>query len=233
MSQQVIYTTLVKDSPSEQIFKQLKSLIDTQVWKPGYKIPSESQLAAEYGVSRMTIRSATQRLKALGLLDVRQGNGSYVIQPTLDSIIKNANSNMLFPSILADAYSLRYYLEQAAVDFAIQNASDAEIDHLEVLLNEYLDCVNSGSDGYLDADISFHRYIYIIGGNQLLLSIFNMTEPILRKQIDNYDSTKSSEELKAGRIDFHTKLFNCIKSKNLITVFELMQWYRQAKAECM
>ena len=60
-----------RESASEQVYQQMKHLIDIQVWAPGYKIPSENQLASQFGVSRMTIRAATQKLKAFGLLSIR------------------------------------------------------------------------------------------------------------------------------------------------------------------
>ena len=39
-----------RESASEQVYQQMKHLIDTQVWAPGYKIPSENQLASQFGV---------------------------------------------------------------------------------------------------------------------------------------------------------------------------------------
>ena len=77
--------TINRQSASDQVYRQMKHLIDTRAWPPGYKIPSENELAKQFGVSRMTIRAATQRLKAFGLLSIRSGSGSYVAAQTLDS----------------------------------------------------------------------------------------------------------------------------------------------------
>lgn len=67
-----------KVNVSEQVFSQLKKAIVEGVWKPGDKIPSENELASSFGVSRMTVRQSLQKLIALGLIETKLGDGSYV-----------------------------------------------------------------------------------------------------------------------------------------------------------
>ena len=69
---------LQRTSVSEQIFAILKQKIASGEWQDGQKIPSENELAAQFGVSRMSARSALQRLSALGLLETRPGDGTFV-----------------------------------------------------------------------------------------------------------------------------------------------------------
>lgn len=72
---------IVRSSISQQVFDQLRSQLEQGVWKPGDKLPSENELAAQFGVSRVTIRNALQRLCGQGLLETRFGEGSFVCQP--------------------------------------------------------------------------------------------------------------------------------------------------------
>ena len=67
-------------SVGEQVFTQLKELLVQGEWKPGEKLPSENELAAQFGVSRITVRQALQKLGALGLVETRLGEGSFVKQ---------------------------------------------------------------------------------------------------------------------------------------------------------
>ena len=53
---------VVKSSVSQQVFDQLREQILSGGWKPGDKLPSENELAAQFGVSRVTVRNALQRL---------------------------------------------------------------------------------------------------------------------------------------------------------------------------
>ena len=61
-----------------QLADQVRQRIGDGDWGPGHRLPSEQQLADEYGVSRATVRSALRRLAESGLLRVRQGAGTFV-----------------------------------------------------------------------------------------------------------------------------------------------------------
>ena len=66
-----------KSSLSIQIRDHMRGRILVQEWLPGAKIPSEFQLASDYDVSRVTIRTALRALEAQGLIDIRHGSGAY------------------------------------------------------------------------------------------------------------------------------------------------------------
>jgi len=61
------------------VYKQLVSLITKGHLKPGEKLPSERAMALELGVSRQSIREAIYRATTVGLMEVRQGEGAFVI----------------------------------------------------------------------------------------------------------------------------------------------------------
>lgn len=56
----------------------LRRRIRAGEFAPGQKLPSESQLGSEYGISRVTVRTALQLLESRGLVDIRHGAGSFV-----------------------------------------------------------------------------------------------------------------------------------------------------------
>ena len=72
---------VVKSSVSQQVFDQLQGQILAGAWKSGDKLPSENDLAAQFGVSRVTVRNALQKLSGLGLIETRFGEGSFVRGP--------------------------------------------------------------------------------------------------------------------------------------------------------
>jgi GntR family transcriptional repressor for pyruvate dehydrogenase complex len=225
--------SIKRESTSEQVFQQLKKLIDMSVWKPGYRIPSENELAKQFGVSRMTIRAATQKLKTLGLLDVCPGSGSFVKAPTLEAYIFGSDSADVMPNALSDAFSLRFYLEQAAVEFAIKNATDEDIETLHGILEKLKDAADNHPADFREYDMDFHRFIYVMSSNQLLLTIFKMMEPLLKAQIDRFDShVRNSEELRMGRQNFHSKLYNGIASRDLEYSLKQLAWYQEASKAC-
>ena len=68
----------VKSSLVDQIFDYIQGEIIHGTWKPGEKLPSETELAASLEVSRMSLRSAIQRCCAMGLTETRTGEGTFV-----------------------------------------------------------------------------------------------------------------------------------------------------------
>lgn len=69
---------IMKTSLTDQIFDYIQGEIVKGTWKPGEKLPSETELAASLGVSRMSLRSAIQRSCAMGLTETRVGEGTFV-----------------------------------------------------------------------------------------------------------------------------------------------------------
>ena len=72
--------TISKRNISDVVYEQLMENLIAGEWKPGDKIPSENELAAQLQVSRISVRSALQRLSSLGLVESRQGEGTFVCE---------------------------------------------------------------------------------------------------------------------------------------------------------
>lgn len=217
--------TINRQSASDQVYRQMKHLIDTRAWPPGYKIPSENELAKQFGVSRMTIRAATQRLKAFGLLSIRSGSGSYVEAQTLDSYM-GLDSLKTYPEIQKEVYEIRYYLEEAAFELAIVNCTEDDLVEFKMILNNLIEAAKDDPQNFRKYDLDFHRYINIMSGNQLLLTMFNITESLFASQMDKYDSSIPEDELMVGRIRFHTNLFNAIANHDVQSGLKQIYWYR-------
>jgi len=67
-----------RQSVSDQVFEQLKEQLLMNEWRRGEKLPSENELATSFDVSRVTVRHALQKLTALGLIETKLGEGSFV-----------------------------------------------------------------------------------------------------------------------------------------------------------
>ncbi len=62
----------------QQLFSQLRTVIENGRLKPGHKLPSERQLAADHGISRGTVRKAMRLLIRKGYAKSEQGSGTVV-----------------------------------------------------------------------------------------------------------------------------------------------------------
>lgn len=89
-----------------QIERTLRDQIDTGAYKEGDQIPPEPELAAMYGVSRMTVRQAVSRLVAEGLLTRWRGRGTFVAKPPLTRPVNNQYLDGFFATLKARGHSV-------------------------------------------------------------------------------------------------------------------------------
>jgi GntR family transcriptional repressor for pyruvate dehydrogenase complex len=97
---------LRRESISEQVFQLLKEKIIKGDWGPGSKIPSENQLCELLDVSRVSIREAIHKMVALGILETRHGEGTFVRESLADVYF-----NELVPFFLLDRPDIIKILE--------------------------------------------------------------------------------------------------------------------------
>lgn len=91
-----------------QIIEHMKEQIEKGIWEPGLQIPVETDLAALYGVSRMTVRQAISRLVKNGYLVSRQGSGTFV---TMRKFEINA-LKLVYPEIFGRYHKLLSITEE-------------------------------------------------------------------------------------------------------------------------
>lgn len=79
---------MLDESSAIPLYRQLQNIfqnnIESGVWPAEEKLPTESELCRQYGVSRMTVRLALEGLKTQGLIYRKQGKGSYILQPKVE-----------------------------------------------------------------------------------------------------------------------------------------------------
>ena len=111
----------------EEIVEQLRELISTGTFNPGDKLPSERDMAQMLGVSRASVREAVVALQAMGVLDVKPGEGTFVSA--------SMNSEMIEPlalvlsverNPLAQLMEVRRILEAEAAALAAQRATEQD-----------------------------------------------------------------------------------------------------------
>jgi len=170
---------IVKTKISDQVFEQMKQQMLRGEWKPGEKLPSENQLAEAFGVSRVTIRHALQKLTVLGLIETTLGEGSFVKEAQLGVFI-----NPMIPMAYLkerntlEVLDFRYLIEIETTGLAVQRATEKDIRILKDLLNE-METQKGNWRSFADADLRFHMQIGIITGNSLIIGIYNILKDIL------------------------------------------------------
>lgn len=170
----------------EQVFQQLKQLLIDGEWAPGDRIPSENELADNFGVSRITVRQALQKLNALGLLETRLGEGSFV--KVLDV---GESMNALIPTMYLgedtalQVFEFREIVESECARLAARRATEEDISDLKDILEIMIRCKESlDLKGFGRADLDFHFKVAQITRNVMIIKTISILRDVLEHSME-------------------------------------------------
>lgn len=172
-------TAIKKESIGEQVLAQMKEQILNGGWKEGEKIPSENQLCETFGVSRVTVRQAIQKLVALGLLETRLGEGSFVKGYNLESFIKGVvPAEYLTADDLVEIMRFRLHFEPMVAGWAAAAVTDEQIVRMEETLRGMMEDQEDYNQ-YVKYDNDFHMLLTQSTGNQIASFISEMNKDVM------------------------------------------------------
>lgn len=155
---------------SDAIATKIEQRILEGTLRPGHRLASERELAAEYGVSRPSLREAIQKLVAKGLLQTRERGGTHVTD-RLNAHFSDPWEEILsgHPNVHRDMLEFRALLESQAAYWAADRCTDVDIELLdrayETLQGQY---ESAPLEGCVDADLGFHQAIAEASHNVLV-----------------------------------------------------------------
>ncbi len=159
-------------SQAAALADHIQQRIGLEAMADGAVLGTEATLAAEHHVSQTVAREAVIRLKALGMLESRQGKGLVVRHPCPVGLLATALP-LLAQSVddVQELTELRYVIEVGAIELAVQNADDEQIEQLAELSNRFEEVALAGAAiGHHDNDLeneielAFHGLILQMSG---------------------------------------------------------------------
>ncbi|RXT13529.1 FadR/GntR family transcriptional regulator [Ammoniphilus sp. CFH 90114] len=165
----------------EIIAEELQRIIESGVYKPGDKIDTIENLAKEYHVGRSTIREALSQLKARGLVESRQGGGTYVTNPipTISPFHDIPTSNTME---LTQLLQVRKILEVGCIELAAELRTTSHIEELERILHQMKDAIGNEEISQV-YDVNFHLAIAKATQNPLLQSMMEGISTVMIRTI--------------------------------------------------
>jgi GntR family transcriptional repressor for pyruvate dehydrogenase complex len=179
--------------------------------RPGDKLPPESVIMAEHGVSRTVAREAITHLQAAGLIETRHGIGSFVrAVPTGLEFRIDAAAILTVRDILA-MLELRISLETEAAALAAARRGDGHLDEMRQALQSFRDNLASGGDT-VAPDFHFHLQIAYSTGNRYFADIMSHlgTNTIPRTRVDAIHDSAAQMQYLHLVDDEHRKIFDAI-----------------------
>ena len=126
-----------KISAADLVCDKMKELIINQTWPTGQKIPTEMELSSLFGVNRLTVRIATQRLQSLGLLDIRVGDGTYIKKFDLGKHLAELSDFYVGSKTVQDVVEFRMMFELPCARMAAERRTKQELDTFQTLCTQF------------------------------------------------------------------------------------------------
>lgn len=183
-----------RDAVSIEIARRLLSYLLAGNIEPGEKIPSERNLAEVLGVGRSVVREALKSLTLLGLVDVRQGDGTYLRRPGSELLSQSIEWGLLLgEQRTKDLIEARQHLEVLLAGLAAERRSEADLDELRSLLKQ-MGTASKNADKFVAADVAFHVVVARAAGNSAIAGVMSSIRALLRVWISRVMSSGASFE---------------------------------------
>lgn len=198
---------------SEEVVTRLREMIQRGELNHGDRLPPERDLAKLLGVSRPTLRAGIRSLAAVGILQSKQGAGTFVVEaeksPTLDgSSLRMMAALHGFTS--AEMFEARLALEMSIAGLAATRASSEQM----TLMSEEIAGMFATLDEpkqFLVHDMNFHQTVAAASGNRILTSLMNMIAKILFEARSK--TVKRATDLKESA-EMHRNIYRAIRERN-------------------
>ena len=188
---------------------------------PGDRLPPERQLARELAVSRTSVRQGLQALAERGVVESRQGDGTYVADELTGSFPKDTILDVLNRErgVLGDILEFRRLLEPQIAALAARRIDAAGIDRLKVVVCDQQRALLAGRpDAALDAE--FHRLLAECAGNRVLVRVM----AALRATVDE---TRVARLRTSGRqsasVEGHLRLLDALEARDAAAAHAAME----------
>lgn len=202
-------TKLNKVNYVDEVSRQMYEMIVSGTWHEGQKLPSETQLAREFAVSRIVIREALQRLRADKRIVTYQGRGSFCANPNnFEKTLCPAETDVT-EDLFRQFVDFRSCVELEAFFLAAQNRTDGDLLAIRAAF-EKMSSQDSKSAKYSEWDFKFHYLLVSASHNQFLISAMESNRDVYIRCLRKPNVLKESQKFS---LDFHERLIDHLEMR--------------------
>ena len=218
-----------KTSLPDEICSVIKKTIKAGEWKSDSKLPSENELAEMFGVNRLTVRMALQKLAAQGIVETKVGEGTFIKDFNFKDYISEVSDFYLTEAMIDNVCEFRKSLEVESARLAMERGTPAEMDVLGKICDRYDETVlrllkdtefdPDIMEEIIQRDLEFHSQIVQMSKNTLYHYSFEVArESIIRYLhiilIHRIDNSQNNRKLLAQACAQHRIIYNALKAKD-------------------
>ena len=218
------------------VAQEIKRLITEKNLSPGDRLPRESELQAQFEVSKGTIREALKSLEVQGLVTISTGpsGGGTIAEVPLDRTLQFMQNYLFFQEVTIDnIYAVRQFLEPELAAGAVPHLTEADFEALE----HSIACCDpaSSSEDMLSQrreDVNFHDILAAANPNPFLRFNCELINEMLRQLIVYGNRTPKAEHRRFGEVNanFHREIVQAARARDVEAVRTLMARHMQDAA---
>jgi GntR family transcriptional regulator, transcriptional repressor for pyruvate dehydrogenase complex len=203
-----------RPSRTQDAVDQLLDAIIAGTLTAGEQLPPEGQLAAEFGVSRLTLREAVRLLQAQGVI-VQVPGSRHRIAPAsewtgMDAVVRHARSAGQRRRSSLELLEVRVMIETGAAQLAAERRTAEHLDVLQTSLDQMVERHAAGDvEGFVAADLEFHNTILRAADNRILIAAMLPLTSILE---ETRGETSAVPDIREHAIGEHRNLLESIRS---------------------
>lgn len=200
---------LEKTSVVNLVIERIKEAIINKEIKPGDYLPAEADLAQNLGVGKSSVREALKMLEAMGVVEIRQGSGTFIPkEPASNSISPLLFQLLLEQASAKDLIELRMIFEPAYTELAMERATEKDFLRIEDTIKLMEDKINNHIQTAED-DLLFHETIMDVTNNPLIINIGRTIHELFKFSIST-----SIKNIPEKSITDHKRILNAMRNKN-------------------
>src|SRR5688572_956332 len=206
---------------SSDVISQIRSAILAGRFRPGDRLPTERELAQQFGVSRVTVRDALRALEAAGLIRVKVGGqgGPYVAEPDIGLLSDSLGTHLkLRGTTFRELAETRLALETTAARLAAERATAADLVELEAAI---LGPMRPPSHDSVATSLDFHTAVTRAAHNGALLAMFMATRALIQDAFDTLYALQP-DMVEVARTT-HTELYDAIRTGDADRAVRIMR----------
>jgi len=195
-------------SVTDEAIDKIRQMIVSGSLRPGDRLPKENDLAAQLGLSRSSLREAVRALSLVRVLEVRQGDGTYVTSLEPDLLLESTRflAHLFSEKTVLELFEVRRLLEPAAAALAAVRMDEAAL----ALVRQELERMIAAEtvEELVEADAAFHAVIARASGNAVLKSLLDtLSTRTMRTRI--WRGWKDEDTLQTSRAD-HSRIYDAL-----------------------
>lgn len=198
---------IIKRSLVEQAVDQLRQRINDGAWAVGQRLPTEPELAADLGISRNTVREAMRVLAFSGLVEIRQGDGSY-LRTASDPL---SAVQVLSTCSLEHAREARHLLEAEAIGLAALRRTEDDLAGLHAALKQSGGHFHGDLGDYIRCDLVFHQRLVDAAHNPALSELYRYFSSVVAMKLTQSMSHTPRDQ---AVFDLHEAILDAVERQD-------------------